>query len=612
MQRRLVTILATDAVGYSRLVARDEDAALALFKEHAAIIEELIRVHEGRVFGGAGDSLIAEFPSPVEAMRCAVEIQNQLAHLDEKLDEDWRMRFRVGLNLGDAVVEQDNLYGEAVNVAARLEGLSEPGGICVSGTLYEQVKHLPNIGFHDLGSRKLKNIPTPVHAYSVKGISAQTLRKRTMRWPWVATAGAILVMVAIPIGWIYAPEMAASNKSSAQLVPASQPSIAILPLDNLSDSTHEYFSEGLTNDITTDLSKFSGLFVIAYNSASTFKGKPTKVQDIGAALGVRYVLEGTVQKTPERLRINAQLINAETGYHVWAERYDRTLGDTFTVQEDITKNIVTALAVKVTAAEEQRSGRKLTESLDAYDYYLKGKAIWSDPDKVTPEGNEEARRLFEMAIKLDPFYSSAYAERSYVDVRAYQNGWSPDGPASLRKAKLFAEKALSLNDDFSSHWYLAIVAWNQGEFDKSFHEYETARQINPNDPDLAADMAEALVYGGEPERAIGQIRGAMLHNPFFPFWYPWNLARALYMAGRYQEAIDTIGTMTAPPNDVRLITAASEAQLGHVAKARAIMAEFSKIDPDWSIEQSAAYYYRKDSDRQHWVDGLRKAGLREK
>ncbi len=612
MQRRLVTILATDAVGYSRLVARDEDAALALFKEHAAIIEQLIRVHEGRVFGGAGDSRIAEFPSPVEAMRCAVEIQNQLAHLDEKLDEDWRMRFRVGLNLGDAVVEQDNLYGEAVNVAARLEGLSEPGGICLSGTLYEQVKHLPNIGFHDLGSRRLKNIPTPVHAYSVKGASAVTARKRSKRWSLAAAVTALLAIVAIPVGWIYMPDMAASKKSSLQLLPPTLPSIAVLPLDNLSDPAHEYFSEGLTNDITTDLSKFSGLFVIAYNSASTFKDKPTKVQDIGTALGVRYVLEGTVQKTPERLRINAQLINAETGFHVWAERYDRVLGDTFTVQEDITRSIVTALAVQVTAAEEKRSGRKLTGSMDAYDYYLKGKAIWSDPDKVTPEGNEEARQLFEAAIKLDPFYSSAYAELSYYHVRAYQNGWSPDGKASLREAKQLAEKALSLNDDFGGHWNLAVVAWNQGEFDKSLHEYETARHINPNDPDLAADMGEALVYGGEPERAIEQIRGAMLRNRFYPFWYTWNFARALYMAGRYQEAVDAIATMTDPPNDVRLISAASEAQLGRIDKARAIMAEFSKIDPDWSIEQSAAYYYRRDSDRQHWVDGLRKAGLKEK
>jgi TolB-like protein/class 3 adenylate cyclase/Tfp pilus assembly protein PilF len=612
MDRRLVTILAADAVGYSRLVGKDEEAALALFRKCAAMIEERIRVHNGRVFSGAGDSVIAEFPSPVEAMRCAVEIQRQLAAWGDKLSDDQRMQFRVGLNLGDVVVEQNNLLGEAVNVATRLEGLSEPGGICLSGSLYEQVRHLPDLAFHDLGTRRLKNIPVPVHAYAVEGMGSARLRKRLATWGWPAAA-ALLALAAVPIWWNYTPETATRKDTGPQLASASQPSIAVLPLDNLSgDPSQEYFSDGLTHDITTDLSKFSGLFVIASNSASTFKGKPTKVQDIGAELGVRYVLEGTVQKTPERLRINAQLIDTGTGHHLWAERYDRALGDVFVVQEDITKNIVTALAVNVTAAEQQRASRKGTENMDAYDYYLQGKKVWADPGKVTVEGNNEARRLFEKAIELDPAYSSAYAELSYVYVREYQNGWSVDGAASLQKAEEIAKRALELSDDFSSHWYLAIVAWNKGEFDKSFHEYETARQINPNHPDLAADMAEALIYGGEPDRAIAQIKGAMLRNPEFPYWYWWNLGRAFYMAKRYQEAIDAIGKITDPPNDVRLITAASEAQLGNLDSARSIMAEFSKNDPNWSIEKSAAYYYRKDSDRQHWIDGLRKAGLKEK
>ncbi|CAN7503706.1 guanylate cyclase [Phyllobacterium sp. LjRoot231] len=612
LQRRLVTILAADAVEYSRLVGKDEDAALALFKDCAAIIQERVQAHNGRIFGGAGDSIIAEFPSPVEAMRCALEIQNQITQLDEKLSEDWRMLFRVGLNLGDAVVEQDNLLGEAVNVAARLEGLSEPGGICVSGSLYEQVKHLPNLGFTDLGSKKLKNIPFPVHAYSIKGVSSARSRKRIPAWGLAAATTALLAVIALPVWWKYVPEITAKREAGSQLLSPSQPSIAVLPLDNVSgDPSQEYFSDGVTNDITSDLSKFSGLLVIAYNSASTFKDKPAKVQDIGKALSVRYVLEGTVQKTPERLRINAQLIDAETGYHVWANRYDQILGDTFTVQEDITRNIVTTLAVKVTAAEERRSNKKLTQNMSAYDYYLKGKAIWADSSKVTPEGNAEARQLFEKAIELDPSYSSAYAELSYVYVRAYQNGWSDDGAASLQKAEDLANKALALNDDFSSHWYLAIVAWNKGDFDKSFREYETARQINPNDPDLAADMAEALIYGGEPEKAIEQIEAAKRRNPFYDFWYDWNEGRARYMAGQYQAAIDAIGRINSPPNDVRLITAASKAQLGDIPEAQAIMAEFSKIDPDWSIAKSAAYFYRKDSDRQHWLDGLRKAGLKE-
>jgi TolB-like protein/class 3 adenylate cyclase/Flp pilus assembly protein TadD len=618
MERRLVTILAADAVGYSRLVAKDEDAALALFKECATAIEERIRTHNGRVFGSAGDSVIAEFPSPVEALRCALEIQDQMAELGGRLANDRRMQFRVGLNLGDVVVEQGNLLGEAVNVAARLEGLSEPGGICVSGTLYEQVRHLPNLEFHDLGARKLKNIPVPVHVYSVEGAGVRTRQRRVPIWVWPAAA-ALLAAASSPFWWSHAARMGGLEEEPAPARPVvaanavSEPSIAILPLGNLSgDPQQDYLSDGLTNDITSDLSKFAGLFVIANNSAATYKGKPTKVQVIGAELGVRYLLEGTVQKTPERLRINAQLIDTESGMHIWAERYDRSLGDIFAVQEDITKQIVTALAVNVSSAEELRSHKKSTNNLDAYDYYLRGKKVWADPGKVTVEGNEEARAYFEKAIALDPNYSAAYAELSYYYIRAHQNDWPTDVADSMQKAEELAEKAISLDDNFSSHWYLAMVAWNKGEFEKSFHEYETARQINPNDPDLAADMAEALVYAGEPERAIALVKDAIERNPNHDYWYEWNEARAQYMAGHYRDAIETVGRMTSPPVDVRLITAASYAQLGELDAARSEMAEFTKSDPDWSVEKSAGYYYKYDSDRQHWLDGLRKAGLKER
>ena len=326
---------------------------------------------------------------------------------------------------------------------------------------------------------------------------------------------------------VYARNCNPGRDRLATLVPFPTVIAAWLLGNVTSDPSQEYFSDGLTNDITTDLSKFSGLFVIANNSALTFKGKPTKVQEIGTTLGVRYVLEGTVQKTPERLRINAQLVDTETGNHVWAERYDRALGDVFEVQEDITRNIVTALAVKVTAAEQQRVSRKGAESMDAYDYYLKGKRVWTDPNKVTVEGNDEARYLFEKAIELDPtirlptrsFHTSMFANIRMDGVRM--------ALLPFTRQRELAKKALDLGDDFSSHWYLAIVAWNQGKFDKSFHEYETARQINPNDPDLAADMAEALIYGGEPDKAIAQIKGAMLRNPEFPYWYWWNLGRRL-------------------------------------------------------------------------------------
>jgi adenylate cyclase len=516
MERRLVTILAADAVSYSRLVADDEEAALAFFDECSAFMTELIREHHGRVFGGAGDSLIAEFASPVEALRCAVKIQHKLAIANEKLAEKRRMQFRLGLNLGDAVVEQGILLGEAVNVASRLEGLSQPGGICISGNLYEQVKHLPDFGFQDLGSVRLKNIPLQVHAYFVQDTGSRRSGKRLVPWRW-ATAAAILALAAVAIVWEYLPAIPPTRDSAPQLALASQPSIAVLPLANLSgDPYQEYFSDGLTNDITTDLSKFSGLFVVASNSAFTFKGKPAKVQDIGSELGVRYVLEGTVQKTPERLRINAQLIDAATGLHVWAERYDRETGDFFAVQDEIVQQIVTALALNVSAAERRRVNRKATRSMDAYDYYLRGKEVMADPSRITSEGNNEARDLFEKAIELDPQFSRAYAELAYLYVREYQNGWSEDRTASLDKGEQLAKQALAISDDFDGHWNLAAVYWNQGEFEKSVIEYAAARKFNPNEPDLAADMAEALIYGGEPDKAIAQIKEAMRHNPKIP------------------------------------------------------------------------------------------------
>ena len=604
MERRLVSILAVDAASYSRLVASDEDAALMLFREYSKLMAERFQEYNGRLFGGAGDSLVAEFSSPVEALRCAVKIQDQLANANEKLAEEQRMHFRIGLNLGDAVVVDGNLFGEAVNVAARLEGLAEPGEICISGSFQEQVKHLPEFEFRDLGSRSLKNIPFPVHAYAVKGTNTRRIHKSLVPWGRIAVA-VLAALIVLAIGWkylLYAPSVA-----------PSQPSIAVLPLENLSgDESQDYFSDGLTQDITTDLSKFSDLFVVASNSAFTYKGKPSKAQDIGSALGVRYLLEGTVQKTPERLRINAQLINAMTGNHVWAERYDKQLGEVFAVQEDIIQRVVTALAVKVSAAEQHRVSQKETKNMDAYDNYLRAKMVLYDPNKVTKEGNAEVRSLLEKANALDPNFSMPFGLLSYTYVREYQNAWSEDRANSLKKAEEFAKKELSLANDFDGHWSLATVYWNQGKFDESLSEYEEATKLNPNDPDLAAEMGEAMVYGGEPSVAIDKIKGAISRNPETPYWYWWNLGRAYYMAKQYQNAIDAIAKISDPPLDVLLITAASKAQLGNLEAAKSDMREFAKYDPEWSIAKSAEYFYRKDSDRQHWLDGLRKAGLKEK
>jgi adenylate cyclase len=611
--RKLATILNADVVGFSRLMGADEEETLRTLKEREQLIHQLVLEHHGRSFGTAGDSFMIEFASPVEAVRCAVACQESLGKINADQPLNRRFLLRIGVNLGDVMLDGENLYGDGVNIAARLQSLADPGGICISQSVYELVRHRLTVGFEDIGKQSMKNIMEPVQAYRVvvrerpKAIRLWQKYRKPLQALALPVTVAFLAALAV---WFWQRPTAVDMAQTA--LDSGEPSIAVLPLTNLSgDPSQEYFSDGLTNDITTDLSKFSGLLVIASNSAFTFKGRRAKVQDIGQDLGVRYLLEGTVQKNSSQLRINAQLIDTATGHHVWAQRYERKADEVLTVQDEIIQKIVTALAVNITAAEQQRANREETNNMDAYDYYLRGKAVVADPSKITPQGNTEARSLFEKAIELDPMFSEAYGELSYLFVREYQNGWSTDPNASLKKAEDLAKRSLAIADNAESRWSLAIVYWNQGAFEKSLAEYGVARDLNPNDSDLAADMAEALVYGGEPERAIKQIKEAIAQNPKTPYWYFWNLGRAYYMAGHYQEALDAIAKINDPPNDVLLITAAAKAQLGDMEGARSDIAEFSRNDPDWSVAKSAAYYYRNDADRQHWVKGLRKAGLKE-
>lgn len=617
MDRRLAAILAADAVAYSRLVGEDEEGALAHFEACRKILVEHIEAHRGRVFGGAGDSVVAEFQSPVEALRASLDIQQALSSHNEALDPGKRMLFRIGLNLGDVVVEEGNLLGEGVNVAVRLESIAPAGGIVLSDSFHEQVKHLPGLGFADLGPQKLKNIPKPVRAFTVVAGGLPPVRRRVSRLP-MAVLAAVLAAVAAFGAWHYGapllrPAPSAPQTAQATVLP-EDPTIAILPLANLSgDPGQDYFSDGITNDITTDLSKFSQLFVIASNSAFMYKGKPTKVQDVATALGVRYLLEGSVQRESDRVRINAQLIDASTGHHIWAERYDRILNDVFAVQDEIVKAIVSALAVKVEAAELNRITRRETTSMDAYDYWLRGRAIYDDPDKVTKEGNAEARMWFEKAVNADPKFARAYGHMAYLSVRDWQNGWTADGEASLKEGERLALKSVQLGpDDYDNHWSLAIVYWNQGRFDDALKEYDIARKLNPNDADLMAEMGEYMIYGGRKKEAVAQILEAIRHNPEERYWYKWNLAKAYYMVGEYQKAIDAVGELTDPPNDTLLIVAAAKAQLGELSVAKNEIAKFSKNDPEWTVQKSGNYHYADPKDREHWLDGLRKAGLKEK
>ncbi len=430
MERRLAAILAADVVGYSRLMEADEEATARTLSTYREIIDGLVASHHGRVFGSAGDSVIAEFASPIEAVRCAVEIQRELEAHDVDLPEDRRMRLRIGVNLGDVMVEGDNLLGDGVNIAARLETLADPGGISLARSVFDQVKKQLDLGYEYLGEHEVKNIAEPVPVYRVltapgaAGKVIGEIKQATQSWKRVAVAAVLVVLIGVAgaVMWLrpWAPDVEPASVERMAFPLPDKPSIAVLPFANMSDDpSQDYFADGMTEDLITDLSKISGLFVIARNSTFTYKGKTVTIRQVAEELGVRYVLEGSVRRAGDQVRINAQLIDATTGGHVWAERYDSSLTDVFALQDKVTQNIVTALAVNLTAGERERQARKETDSPDAYDAFLRG---WAHYRLFTPEDLGKSVPYFEQAIQLDPNYGRAHAALAAV----YRESWDND------------------------------------------------------------------------------------------------------------------------------------------------------------------------------------------
>jgi adenylate cyclase len=418
VKRKLSAIFSADVKGYSRLMREDEVATVDTLKAYREAMSGLIQEHRGRVVDTPGDNLLAEFASVVDAVQCAVEVQRELRAKNVELPESRRMDFRIGVNLGDVIQEEERIYGDGVNVAARVEGLADGGGICISGTAFDHVRTKLSVGFEYLGEQTVKNIPEPVRVYRVliePELAGKVIGEKRVgfrQWQWVAMVVAVLVGAGAVMIWdLYQrkrtpPVEIASVERMAYPLP-DKPSIAVLPFENLNrDPEQEYFVDGMTDDLITDLSKISGLFVIARNSAFTYKGKPVKIRRVAEELGVRYVLEGSVRKADNRVRINAQLIDATTGGHLWAERYDGEMGDVLTLQDRITGKIVAALAVKLKAGEQEQIARKYTDNEAAYDAFLQGRAHYV---RRTPDDFAKAVRYFKKAIELDPNYGRAYA-----------------------------------------------------------------------------------------------------------------------------------------------------------------------------------------------------------
>jgi adenylate cyclase len=628
MERRLAAILAADVVGYSRLIREDEAGTLAALKAHREqLIAPKVAERKGRIVKLMGDGLLVEFPSAVEAVQCAVEIQHMIGDRNADVPEENRIAYRIGINIGDIVVEDDDIYGDGVNVAARLEGLAEPSGICVARNVFDQVKDKLDLTIEHLGEREVKNIAEPVTVYRVvldakaAKLVTPVVHKATKpvnrRWVVAATAAAVLVAAVGGVFWWqpWAPDVEPASIERMAFPLPEKPSIAVLPFTNMSDDPEqEYLSDGITEDIITALSRFPDLFVIARTSTFTYKSKPVKVQQVSEELGVRYVLEGSVQRSGDRVRITAQLIDATSGRHLWGERLERELKDIFAMQDEVVQTIVARLA-SVEGAERVRSMRKPTERLDAYELVLRAKKARLS---FTKEGNAEALRLLQSAIELDPEYARAYAGLAGVHQFDATFGWSESPAESINRAFEFAKRAVALDDsDYLGHWYLGRALIAKKEFDQGLAEYEKAMALNPNAANLLAHMGVALYWVGRPEEAVEWVKKATRLNPYYPDWYAGVLGFAYYMASQYEEAIAPLmEAVNRNPKALwmRAHLAASYAQLGRDEEARNAATAVLEISPEFSIEHWSGSYgiaFKKPSDLEHYLDGLRKAGLPE-
>jgi adenylate cyclase len=508
VERKLTAILSADVKGYSRLMGEDEVGTLRRLTEYREVTDALIHQHRGRIVGTAGDSILAEFASAVDAVQGAVDIQQALKTRNADLPSERRMEFRIGINVGDVIVAGPQIYGDGVNIAARLEALAEGGGICLSGTVYDQVENKLELGYEYLGEQTVKNIAKPVRVYRV--IEPEAMAAAQVR-----------------------------SKETALVSPLpDKPSLIVLPFVNLSnDAEQEYFSDGITEDLISDLSKISSLFVISRHSTFTYKGKATKVQDLSREMGVRYVLEGSVRKAGERVRITVQLIDATTDRHLWAERYDRSLTDIFALQDEIVQKIVTTLKLQLTLQEQGWIMRKHTDNLEAYDAFLRGvEYFWRD----TKEANAQARQMLEKAVALDPQYAEAYAELGRTYYREWIWRWSVD-PQALERALALAQKAVALDDSLpAAHTLLSLGYARKQQYAHAITEGERAITLDPNNADSFAFQAEVLNVAGRPEEALRRVEQARRFNPHYPSYYLIQLGWAYSLIGRYAEAVATL------------------------------------------------------------------------
>ena len=579
IERRLTTILATDVVGYSRLMAADEAGTLAQLKTHRKeLIEPKTAEYHGRVVKLMGDGTLMEFGSVVDAVNFAVDLQRAMAGRNVDVPEDRQVTYRIGINIGDIIVEAEDIYGDGVNIAARLEGLAEPGGICVARNVYDQVKSKVEASFEDLGEKEVKNIPEPLRVYRVA----------TARLPSAATSPA-----------------------TKPLPLPDKPSIAVLPFTNMSgDPEQEYFSDGITEDIITALSKITELFIVSHNSTFTYKGQAVDVRRVGREQGVRYVLEGSVRRGGNRLRITSQLIDAATGNHLWAERYDRTLDDIFALQDEITREVTTAIQVKLLEGEQARIRAGGTKNFDAWELTVKGGSLQRT---AVREDTQKARELLEEAVQLDPNYAAAWCSLGWTHWNEARHRWSASPEKWLAKAWAMAERASDLAPDSGHPFALfAMTALQQGDYPAAETFAGRALERAGSEAGVIASAAMVLSHCGRPSDAIGHIERAMRLSPICPNHYRVILGRACLLAGDLKRAIATLREWQdydpEPVEPVLLATALYDD--GQREEAKTLLREATDAKPTFTIGRWARKQaFSNPEDLAHMVAVLEELGV---
>jgi len=601
-ERRLAAVLAADVVGYSRLMQADDQATLAALTERRRLFAARAAAHGGRVVNAPGDSILAEFPSVVAAVQCAVELQRELAALDAGVAEARRMRFRMGIHLGDVLVDGAGIYGDGVNIAARLESACEPGGVALSAAAHEQVRDKLPLSFVDRGEQQVKNIARPVRIYAVELAGKRAPRRRLAVGRRSAIA-AVLAIAALAGGW-WAAQWARAP------VEAAAATIAVLPFANQSgDPKREYFSDGVTEDIINALGRFSELRVMSHSAVQPYKAAPTLPEQIGRELGVRYLVRGSVRQAGARVRVGVELSEAASGRLLWSERYDAEGKEVFEIQERIARNVAGTLAVKLTGLEQQRAAGKRPESMEAYDLVLRAREHIARADRV---GNREARALLARAVQLEPRYAEAYTWLAEAELQRAAYGWIENPEEALRRTEQHARAALAINDPGSNaraHSMLGALHSFTGNFHAALAESERALALNPSDAFAHAQRGNVLLWLGRIEDSIKASETARRFEPRLTSLRAFNLVLAHFLAGRADAAVAVCESYLGVDRaELRAVCAAALAEAGHAERAREAAAETKRLQPFFDVQDFGGRL-ADPALAEKAREGMRRAGL---